>query len=140
MIGQRISAGKREKMAICSKCLHKEVCAFRKQTRDSCAESCKNFFGWVKVMDERPIPLKDNLVISDYGNSFIGYYDYDKRDREYFYDVNAIEKIYECPSYWLKGLNLHEQERIANKEYKQRLVARKEAESVLQTVSDADES
>ena len=37
------------------------------------------------------------------------------------------------------GLELHEQERIANKEYKQRL-ARKEAESVLQTVSDADES
>lgn len=91
-------------------------------------------------MDERPIPLKDNLVISDYGNSFIGYYNYDKRDREYFYDVNAIEKIYECPSYWLKGLDLHEQERIANNEYKQRLVARKEAESVLQAVSDADES
>lgn len=39
-----------------------------------------------------------------------------------------------------KGLELHEQERIANKEYKQRLVARKEAESVLQTVSNADES
>ena len=97
-------------------------------------------FGWVKVMDERPILLKDNLVISDYGNSFIGYYDYNKRDREFFYDVNALEKIYECPSYWLKGLELHEQERIANKEYKQRLVARKEAESVLQTVSNADES
>lgn len=140
MIGQRISAGKREKMAICSKCLHKEVCAYRKQLGDCCTESCKNFFGWVKVMDERPILLKDNLVISDYGNSFIGYYDYNKRDREFFYDVNALEKIYECPSYWLKGLELHEQERIANKEYKQRLVARKEAESVLQTVSNADES
>ena len=56
-------------------------------------------------------------------------------------EVNpTLEKIYECPSYWLKGLELHEQERIANKEYEQRLVARKEAESVLQTVSDADES
>ena len=75
-------------MAICSKCLHKEVCAFRK---------------------------------------------------EYFCDANTLEKIYECPSYWLKGLELHEQERIANNEYKQRLVARKEAESVLQTVSDANE-
>ena len=41
---------------------------------------------------------------------------------------------------FLKGLELHEQERIANKEYEQRLVARKEAESVLQTVSDTDES
>lgn len=126
MIGQKISAGKREKMAICSKCLHKEVCAYRKQPRDCCTESCKNFLGWVKVMDERPILLKDNLVISDYGNSFIGYYDYNKRDREHFYDVNALEKIYECPSYWLKGLELHEQEKIANNEYKQRLVARKE--------------
>ena len=47
-------------------------------------------------------------------------------DREHFYDVNALEKIYECPSYWLKGLELHEQEKIANNEYKQRLVARKE--------------
>lgn len=139
MIGQRISVGKREKMAICSKCLHKEVCAFRKQTRDSCAESCEDFLGWVKVCDERPIPLKDNVVISDCGLSFIGYYDYNKRDREHFYDVNALEKIYECPSYWLKGLELHEQEKIANKEYEQRLVARKEAESVLQTVSDANE-
>ena len=138
MIGQIISAGKREKMAICSKCLHKEVCAFRKQTKDSCAESCEDFLGWVKVMDERPILLKDNIVISDYGISFIGYYD--KRDREYFCDASTLEKIYECPSYWLKGLKLHEQERIANKEYKQRLVARKEAENVLQTVSDADES
>lgn len=118
-------------MAICSKCLHKEVCAFRKQTRDSCAESCEDFLGWVKVCDERPIPLKDNIVISDYGLSFIGYYDYNKRDREYFCDANTLEKIYECPSYWLKGLELHEQERIANKEYEQRLVARKEAESVL---------
>lgn len=44
-------------------------------------------------MDERPILLKDNLVISDYGNSFIGYYDYNKRDREHFYDVNALEKF-----------------------------------------------
>lgn len=69
MIGQRISAGKREKMVICSKCLHKEVCAYRKQTRDSCAESCKDFLGWVKVCDERPILLKDNVVISDYGLS-----------------------------------------------------------------------
>lgn len=112
----------------------------RKQTRDSCAESCEDFLGWVKVCDERPIPLKDNVVISDYGLSFIGYYDYNKRDREYFCDANTLEKIYECPSYWLKGLELHEQERIANKEYKQRLVARKEAENVLQTVSDADES
>ena len=118
-------------MAICSKCQHKEVCAFRKQTRDSCAESCEDFLGWVKVCDERPIPLKDNVVISDYGLSFIGYYDYNKRDREYFCDANTLEKIYECPSYWLKGLELHEQERIANKEYEQRLVARKEAESVL---------
>ena len=140
MIGQRISAGKREKMAICSKCLHKEVCAFRKQTRDSCAESCEDFLGWVKVYDERPIPLKDNVVINDYGLSFIGYYDYNKRDREHFCDANTFEKIYECPSYWLKGLDLHEQEKIANKEYKQRLVARKESESVLQTVPDADES
>ena len=104
-------------MAICSKCLHKEVCAYRKQTRDSCAESCGDFLGWVKVMDERPIPLKDNIVISNYGLSFIGYYDYNKRDREHFYDVNTLEKIYECPSYWLKGLELHEQEKIANKEY-----------------------
>lgn len=104
-------------MAICSKCLHKEVCAYRKQTRDSCAESCGDFLGLVKVMDERPIPLKDNIVISNYGLSFIGYYDYNKRDREHFYDVNALEKIYECPSYWLKGLELHEQEKIANKEY-----------------------
>lgn len=93
MIGQRISAGKRGKMAICSKCLHKEVCAFRKQTKDSCAEFCEDFLGWVKVMDERPIPLKDNIIISNYGNSFIGYYDYDKRDREYFYDVNALENL-----------------------------------------------
>mgnify|MGYP000012409614 FL=1 len=118
-------------MAICSKCLHKEVCAFRKQLGDCCTESCKNFFGWVKVMDERPILLKDNLVISDYGLSFIGYYDYNKRDREHFCDANTLEKIYECPSYWLKGFGLHEQERIANKEYKKRLVACKEAESVL---------
>lgn len=140
MIGQRISAGKREKMAICSKCLHKEVCAFRKQPGDCCTESCENFLGWVKVGDERPIPLKDNVVISDYGLSFIGYYDYNKRNREYFCDANTLEKIYECPSYWLKGLELHEQERIANKEYEQRLVARKEAESVLQIVSNADES
>lgn len=58
-------------MAICSKCLHKEVCAYRKQTRDSCAESCGDFLGWVKVMDERPILLKDNVVISDCGLSFI---------------------------------------------------------------------
>ena len=127
-------------MAICSKCLHKEVCAYRKQLGDCCTESCKDFLGWVKVCDERPILLKDNIVISDYGMSFIGYYDYNKRDREHFCDANTLEKIYECPSYWLKGLDLHEQERIANKEYKQRLVARKEAESVLQTVSDADES
>lgn len=140
MIGQKISAGKRERMAICNKCLHKEVCAYRKQSGDCYIKSCENFLGWVKVMDERPIPLKDNLVISNYGLSFIGYYDYNKRDREHFYDVNALEKIYECPSYWLKGLDLHEQERIANKEYEQRLVARKEAESVLQAVSDADES
>lgn len=141
MIGQIISAGKREKMAICSKCLHKEVCAFKKQTRDSCAESCEYFLGWVKVCDERPILLKDNVVISDYGMSFIGYYDYNKRDREHFCDSNTLEKIYECPSYWLKGLALHEQEKIANKEYKQRLVARKESEvSVLQTVPDADDS
>lgn len=111
-----------------------------KQTRDSCAESCKDFLGWVKVCDERPILLKDNVVISDYGLSFIGYYDYNKRDREHFCDSNTLEKIYECPSYWLKGLALHEQEKIANKEYKQRLVARKESESVLQTVPDADES
>ena len=133
MIGQRISVGKREKMAICSKCLHKEVCTF------SCAESCEDFLGWVKVMDERPVLLKDNVVISDYGLSFIGYYDYNSRDREHFCDANTLEKIYECPSYWLKGLELHEQEKIANKEYEQRLVARKEAESVLQTVSDANE-
>ena len=115
MIGQRISAGKREKMAICSKCLHKEVCAFRKQTRDSCAESCKDFLGWVKVCDERPILLKDNVVISDYGLSFMGYYDYNKRDREHFCDSNTLEKIYECPSYWLKGLALHEQEKSLTK-------------------------
>ena len=113
-------------MAICSKCLHKEVCAYRKQPRDCCTESCKNFLGWVKVMDERPILLKDNVVISDCGLSFIGYYDYNKRDREYFCDANTLEKIYKCPSYWLKGLELHEQERIANKEYEQRLVAHKE--------------
>lgn len=93
-----------------------------------------------KIPDERPIPLKDNVVISDYGLSFIGYYDYNKRDREHFCDANTFEKIYECPSYWLKGLDLHEQEKIANKEYEQRLVARKEAENVFQTVSDADES
>ena len=93
MIGQRISAGKREKMAICSKCLHKEVCAYRRQIRDSCAESCENFLGWVKVMDERPVLLKDNVVISDYGLSFIGYYDYNKRDREYFCDANTLEKF-----------------------------------------------
>lgn len=108
-------------MSICSNCLHKEVCAFRKQTRDSCAESCEDFLGWIKVGDERPIPLKDNVVISDYGLSFIGYYDYNKRDREHFCDANTLEKIYECPSYWLKGLDLYEQEKIANKEYKQRL-------------------
>lgn len=113
-------------MAICNKCLHKEVCAFRKQTRDNCNESCEDFLGWVKVGDERPIPLKDNVVISDYGLSFIGYYDYNKRDREHFCDANTLEKIYECPSYWLKGLELHEQERIANNEYKQKLIARKE--------------
>lgn len=59
---------------------------------------------------------------------------------EHYYDKGALEKIYECPSYWLKGLDLYEQERIANKEYEQRLVARKEAESVFQAVSDADES
>lgn len=58
-------------MAICSKCLHKEVCAYRKQTRDSCAESCEDFLGWVKVMDERPILLKDNVVISDCGLSVV---------------------------------------------------------------------
>lgn len=117
MIGQRISVGKREKMAICSKCLHKEVCAFRKQLNDGCTDSCENFLGWVKVMDERPILLKDNVVISDYGLSFIGYYDYNSRDREHFCDANTLEKIYECPSYWLKRLELHEQEKIANKEY-----------------------
>lgn len=126
-------------MSICGHCLHKEVCAFRKQTRDSCAESCEDFLGWVKVMDERPPILKDSLVISDYGISFIGYYDI-TNNKECFVDTNTLEKIYECPSYWLKGLDLHEQERIANKEYEQRLVARKEAESVLQTVSNADES
>ncbi len=104
-------------MVVCSKCLHKEVCAYRKQFSDGCTDSCENFLGWVNVMDERPIPLKDNVVIRDCGLSFIGYYDYNKRDREHFYDVNAIEKIYECPSYWLKGLDLHEQEKIANNEY-----------------------
>lgn len=77
-------------------------------------------------MDERPPILQDNLVISNCGLSFVGYYDYNKRDREYFYDVNALEKIYECPSYWLKGFKLHEQEKIANNEYEQKLVAREE--------------
>lgn len=127
-------------MAVCDNCLHKDMCSYKRIYDKKSIITCKDFLGWAKVMEERPPILQDNLVISDCGLSFIGYYDYNKRDREYFYDVNALEKIYECPSYWLKGLELHEQERIANKEYEQKLVARKEAESILQAISNADES
>lgn len=126
-------------MTICDNCLHKDVCSYKRIYDKKSIITCKEFLGWVKVMEERPPILKDNLVISDYGISFVGYYDI-TNNKEHFVDTNTLEKIYECPSYWLKGLDLHEQERIANKEYEQRLVARKEAESVLQTVSDADES
>ncbi len=129
MIGQRISVGKRERMAICSKCLHKEVCAFRKQTKDSCTESCKDFLGWVKVIDERPEVYRNVFIIDPVGLPFVGYYN-NFRDRETFTDINTLQTTRECPSYWLKGLDL----------YGQSMVARKEAESVLQTVSDADES
>ena len=82
-------------MAICSKCLHKEVCAFRKQTRDSCAESCEDFLGWVKVCDERPIPLKDNVVISDYGLSFI------------MITTRTIENTFAMQTHVKKFMNVH---------------------------------
>lgn len=108
MIGQRISAGKRERMVICSKCLHKEVCAFRKQTRDSCAESCEDFLGWVKVMEERPEVYKDVFILDSVGLPFVGYYN-NFRDRETFTDINTLQITRECPSYWLKGLDLRGQ-------------------------------
>ena len=126
-------------MTVCDSCLHSDVCSYKRIYDKKSILTCNDFLGWVRIGDERPPILKDNLVIRDCGLSFIGYYDHTK-DKEYFVDANIFEKIYECPSYWLKGLELHEQERIVNKKYEQRLVARKEAESVLQTVSDADES
>ena len=129
MIGQRISAGKRKRMAICSKCLHKEVCSYKRIYDKKSVITCKNFLGWVKVIEERPEVYKDVFIIDPVGLPFVGYYN-NFRDRETFTDINTLQTTRECPSYWLKGLDL----------YGQSMVARKEAESVLQTISDADES
>lgn len=93
MIGRRISVGKREKMAICNKCLHKEVCAFRKQTRDSCAESCEDFLGWIKTQDERPALYDDTFMLDRIGYPFVGYYTKFK-DEETFKDASTLQKNY----------------------------------------------
>ena len=45
-------------------------------------------------------------------------------------EIDTLQTTTEYPSYWLKGLDL----------YGQSMVARKEAESVFQAVSDADKS
>lgn len=116
-------------MAICSNCLHKDVCSYKRIYDKKSIITCKDFLGWVKVMEERPEVYRDVFVLDPIGLPFVGYYN-NFKNRETFTDINTLQTTRECPSYWLKGLDL----------YGQSMVARKEAESVLQTISDADES
>lgn len=116
-------------MTICNNCLHKDVCSYKRIYDKKSIITCKDFLGWVKVIDERPEVYRNVFIIDPVGLPFVGYYN-NFRDRETFTDINTLQTTRECPSYWLKGLDL----------YGQSMVARKEAESVLQTISDADES
>ena len=120
---------KRSTMSICSHCLHKEVCAYRKETIRGGAKLCKDFLGWIKTQDERPALYDDTFMLDRIGYPFVGYYTKFK-DEETFKNASTLQKTIGYPSYWLKGLDL----------YGQSMVARKETESVLQDVSDADES
>lgn len=120
---------KRAAMSICSHCLHKEVCAYRKETIRSGAKLCEDFLGWIKTQDERPSLYDDTFMLDRIGIPFVGYYTKFK-DEETFKDTSTLQKTLGFPSYWLKGLDL----------YGQSIVARKEAESVLQTVSATDKS
>lgn len=93
------------------------------------ALSCDDFLGWIKTQDERPVLYDDTFMLDHIGLPFVGYYTKFK-DKEIFKDTSTLQKTLGAPSYWLKGLDL----------YGQSMVARKEAESVFQTISDADES
>ena len=119
----------RSSMSICSHCLHKEVCAYRKETIRSCTKLCDDFLGWIKIQDERPNVYDDTFMIDHIGLPFVGYYT-NYKDEERFTNIDTLQTTTDYPSYWLKGLDL----------YGQSMVARKEAESLLQTVPDADES
>lgn len=116
-------------MSICSHCLHKEVCAYRKETIRSGAKLCEDFLGWIKTQDERPNVYDDTFMLDHIGLPFVGYYT-NFKDEERFTNIDTLQTTTEYPSYWLKGLDL----------YGQSMVARKEAESILQAVSNADES
>lgn len=103
-------------MVICDSCLHKEVCLYKRIYDKKSILTCKDFLGWVKVMDERPEVYKDVFILDPVGLPFVGYYN-NFKNRETFTDINTLQTTRECPSYWLKGLDLHEQEKIANNEY-----------------------
>mgnify|MGYP004495068731 CR=1 FL=1 len=123
---------RRSSMSICSHCLHKEVCAYRKQTIHDGVNLCEDFLGRAKVQDERPALYDDIFMLDHIGLPFIGYYT-NFNNKERFTNIDTLqimESTSEFPSYWLKGLDI----------YGQSMVARKEAESVLQAVSDANES
>ena len=120
---------KRNAMSVCNHCLHKEICAYRKETIRSGTNLCKDFIGWIRTQDERPNVYDDTFMLDHIGLPFAGYYT-NFKNKERFTNIDTLQTTTEYPSYWLKGLDL----------YGQSMVARKEAESVLQAVSDADES
>lgn len=115
-------------MVICDSCLHKEVCSYKRIYDKKSILTCKDFLGWTKTQNERPALYDDVFMLDRIGLPFVGYYTKFK-DEETFKDASTLQKTLGFPSYWLKGLDL----------YGQSMVARKEAESVLQTVSVADE-
>lgn len=91
MIGQRISAGKRERMAICDKCLHKDVCMVRKAYDLNSVLSCEDFLGWVQTRGSNH-PPKDTAILVKFADGSIATAKY-KIERIRVVDFDNFENV-----------------------------------------------
>lgn len=61
-------------MTVCDSCLHNSVCSYKRIYDKKSIITCKNFLGWVKVIDERPEVYRNVFIIDPAGLPFVGYY------------------------------------------------------------------